>query len=210
MSFMSPRRKGLFVVLEGPDKSGKSTQARRLVGALLAKGVRVLHKREPGGTGVAEKVREILLDPSLHVTPTAELFLYEASRAQHTEEVLKPALESGHVIVCERYTMSTDAYQGAGRGLGLKTTAALNRIATGGLTPDMTFVLDIPETEFSKRDQSRKLDRLELETEKFKRLVRKAYHSLSLKTKGAIRLDGTRPEDELHREILARVEKRLP
>lgn len=169
-----------------------------------------MHKREPGGTGAAEAIRKILLDAELHVVPTAELFLYEAARAQHTEQVLRPALESGHVVVCERYTMSTDAYQGAGRGLGLKTTAALNRIATGGLKPDITFVLDIPGTEFSTRDQARKLDRLELETAEFRQRVRKAYHSLARLTKGAIRLDGTRDESSLHAEIVARVLKRLP
>lgn len=203
------KRSGLFVVLEGPDKSGKSTQARRLVGALLARGIKATRTREPGGTGVAEAIRSVLLDPSLKVCPTAELFLYEASRAQHTDEVIRPALEAGRVVVCERYTMSTDVYQGIGRGLGLDITRTLNRIATDGLRPHVTFVIDIPGNEFAKRDQSRKLDRLELETAKFKQKVRIGYKTIGRKTPGAVLIDGTRPEDDIHAEIVARVGKLL-
>jgi dTMP kinase len=199
------RRKGLFIVLEGPDKSGKSTQARRLVGALLSRGVKVLHTREPGGSGVAESIRKILLDPSLNVSPTAELLLYEASRAQHTEQVLLPALAEGRVVICERYTLSTDVYQGLARGLGLKTTAVLNKIATRGLTPALTVVIDIPDREFKSRDQGRVLDRVENETGAFHRKVREGYRTLARKGKRTILLDGTRTADELHEEIFRRV-----
>ncbi len=198
-------RQGLFVVLEGPDKSGKSTQARRLVGALLTRGVPVLHTREPGGAGVAEAIRRILLDPALSVGPAAELFLYEASRAQHTDQVLKPALAAGKVVVCERYTLSTDVYQGLARGLGLKTTAALNKAATGGLTPDLTFVIDIPDAEFESRDQGRVLDRLERETAAFRAKVRAGYRTLARRAPRTVLLDGTRPADDLAAEILTRV-----
>lgn len=206
---MSRPRKGLFVVLEGPDKSGKSTQARRLTAALLSRGVRVLRTREPGGTGVAEGIRKVLLDPGLKVSPTAELFLYEASRAQHTDEVLRPALARGEVVVCERYTMSTDVYQGVARGLGLKTTAALNRTATNGLTPDLTIVINIPDTEFAKRDTNRKLDRLEREHDDFHAKVRKAYSTLARTAKKTILLDGTRPEEDIHLEIVKRVTAKI-
>lgn len=204
-----PRRKGLFVVLEGPDKSGKSTQARRLVGALLARGVKCLHTREPGGSGVAEAIRKILLDPALNVTPTAELLLYEASRAQHTEQVLRPALAEGRVVVCERYTLSTDVYQGLARGLGLKTTNALNKIATGGLEADLTIVFDIPDREFAARDRGRVLDRVELETDQFHRAVREGYRALAKKAPRTLLVDGTRPADDLHEEIDARVTRLL-
>jgi dTMP kinase len=209
---MSPRarRQGLFVVLEGPDKSGKSTQARRLVGALLARGVPVLHTREPGGAGVAEAVRRILLDPALNVCPRAELLLYEASRAQHVEQVLRPALKAGKVVVCERYTLSTDVYQGLARGLGLKTTAALNSVATGGLAPDLVVVIDIPDREFASRDRTRELDRLERETADFRRKVRAGYRALARRAPRALALDGTKTPDALHRRILARVEELLP
>lgn len=199
------RRRGLFIVLEGPDKSGKSTQARRLVGALLSRGVKVLHTREPGGSGVAEAIRKILLDPALNVAPIAELLLYEASRAQHTEQVLLPALAEGRVVVCERYTLSTDVYQGLARGLGLRTTAVLNRIAARGLVPALTVVIDIPDREFKSRDQGRALDRVELETGNFHRKVREGYRSLARKAQRTILLDGTRSADELHEEIFRRV-----
>lgn len=202
-----PRRKGLFVVLEGPDKSGKSTQARRLIGALLTRGIKVLHTREPGGSGVAESIRKILLDPSLNVAPIAELMLYEASRAQHTEQVLLPALAEGRVVVCERYTLSTDVYQGLARGLGLKTTAALNKIATKGLVPDLTVVVDIPDREFKSRDRGRVLDRVERETDLFHRKVREGYRTLARKAPRTVLLDGTRNADDLHEDIFRRVSR---
>jgi len=204
-----PRRKSLFVVLEGPDKSGKSTQARLLVEALAALGRPVLHTREPGGAGVAEAIRKVLLDPKLKVSPVAELFLYEASRAQHTEEILRPALEAGKVVVCERYTLSTDVYQGLARGLGLKTTGTLNRIATGELAPGLTIVIDVPDSEFHRRDRKRALDRLERENAAFKRRVRAGYRRLARSAPKTMLLDGTRDADDLHREILRRVERRL-
>ncbi len=204
------RAGGLFVVLEGPDKSGKSTQARRLVGALTARGVKVTRTREPGGTGVAEGIRKVLLDPALHVAPVAELFLYEASRAQHTEEVIRPALKAGHVVVCERYTLSTDVYQGVARGLGLKTTGALNAIATGGLKPALTAVINIPDSEWAKRDAGRVLDRLEREKDAFHAKVRKAYSALAKKGgRSVVLIDGTRPEDDIHAELVERVTRLL-
>lgn len=203
------RFKGLFIVLEGPDKSGKSTQARRLVSALTANSLDVLHTREPGGTSVAEGVRRVLLDPALTIDPLAELFLYEAARAQHTNEKIIPALKAGRVVVSERFTMSTDAYQGMARGLGLKTTTALNRIATGGLKPDLTVVLDIPVAEFDDRDQGRELDRLEREDAAFRLKVRKGYLKAAKADARAVVLDGKLPADALHAKILALVDKRL-
>lgn len=203
-----PPRRGLFVVLEGPDKSGKSTQARLLAAALARKGVKVVHTREPGGTAAAEAIRKVLLDPRLHVSPTAELFLYEASRAQHTDEVLRPALAAGKVVVCERYTMSTDAYQGLARGLGLGVTGPLNRAATRGLKPHLTVVVDVPSREFNSRDKKRRLDRLERENASFRLKVRDAYRRLARRDK-AVLLDGTRSIEDLHADILARVLRRL-
>lgn len=203
------RSPGLFIVFEGPDKSGKSTQARRLVDSLRAKGLDVLHTREPGGTSVAEGVRKVLLDPDLTIDPLAELFLYEASRAQHTNEKILPALKAGQVVVSERFTMSTDAYQGAARGLGLKTTSTLNRIATGGLKPDITILLDIPVAEFDSRDQGRELDRLERENAEFRLKVREGYRKAAKADPRAVVLDGKLPADDLQRKILQLVGKKL-
>ena len=203
------RRRGLFVVLEGPDKSGKSTQARLLAEALRARGLTFLHTREPGGTSVAEGVRAVLLNPQLRIDPVAELFLYEASRAQHVSEKIRPALARGEVVLCERFTMSTDAYQGVARGLGLKTTKALNAVATGGLAPDLTVVLDIPIDEFDSRDRSRTLDRLEREHVSFRVAVRKGYRALARSSPKTVLLDATKPAEDIHRLILGKVEKLL-
>ncbi len=197
------RRRGLFIVLEGPDKSGKSTQARLLARALEARGLTVLHTREPGGTAVAEAVRRVLLDPSLTVDPLTELFLYEASRAQHTREKLLPALAAGRVVVSERYTLSTDVYQGLARGLGLPLTRALSRYATGGLRPDLTVVIDVPDAEFARRDRARAHDRLEREPGRFRHLVRAGYRRLA-RAPRTVLLDGRRAQDDLHQDILSR------
>jgi dTMP kinase len=201
---MSSRR-GLFLVLEGPDKSGKSTQARLLVEELKAAGHDVVHTREPGGTSFAEEVRTILLDPKHSVQPLAELLLYEAARAQHTEELLKPALREGKVVVCERYTLSTVVYQGYGRGLDLKVVDAANRLATGGLTPDLTFVIEIPDSEFSSRDAERAHDRLEREPESFRGRVRRGYRMIAQR-QGVVALDGRKPVEDIRREIRKKLE----
>jgi dTMP kinase len=203
------RRRGFFIVLEGPDKSGKSTQARLLASALRARGRTVLHTREPGGTAVAEGVRAVLLDPKLHVDPLAELFLYEASRAQHVSEKIRPALKRGEVVLSERFTMSTDAYQGLARGLGLKTTRTLNAIAAGGLIPDLTIVLDMPTKEFDRRDKHRELDRLEREHVSFRVAVRNGYRKLAESQRKTVVLDGTKPADEVHRIIFGKIGKLL-
>jgi dTMP kinase len=203
------RSKGLFVVLEGPDKSGKSTQARLLADALKGRGLKVLHTREPGGTSVAEGVRRVLLDPALKIDPLAELFLYEASRAQHTNEKIVPALKAGKVVISERFTMSTDAYQGEARGLGLKTTSVLNKIATSGLRPDLTILLDIPVAEFDARDRGRELDRLERENSEFRVKVRKGYLKAANADSRAVVIDGRLPEDAIQKKILALVGRKL-
>ncbi len=202
-------RPGLLIVIEGPDKSGKSTQALMLADALKAAGRKVLHTREPGGAAVAEGVRKILLDPALTIVPLAELFLYEASRAQHTQETIIPALKAGMIVLSERFTMSTDAYQGLARGLGLQTTTILNRIATGGLKPDLTIILDIPVFEFANRDQFRKLDRLEKESVEFRQKVRDGYRRLAKKDSKAVILNGKLSTDVLRKKILALVAKKL-
>jgi len=201
------RRRGLFVVLEGPDKSGKSTQAGLLVKALRARGLRVVHTREPGGTVFAEAVRSLLLDPSHKIHPTAELLLYEAARAQHTEDLLRPALAAGKTVVCERYTTATLAYQGFGRGLPSPLIRTLNRIATGGLAPDLCVVLDVPDSAFRARDPNRAHDRVERAGGAFRRRVRAGYRALARREPRTTLIDGTRPQAEVHARILAAVDR---
>jgi dTMP kinase len=197
-------KRGLFIVLEGPDKSGKSTQAALLVKAL---GRGVVHTREPGGTSFAEAVRKVVLNPAHTVEPMAELLLYEAARAQHTQEKLRPALDAGKTVVSERYTLATLAYQGYARGLSLPLVRGLNKIASFGIKPDLTLVLDIPERQFADRDRHRVHDRLERESAAFRRRVRDGYRRLSRTEKGVTLIDGSRPVEEVHAQILARVKR---
>ncbi|MBI5882442.1 MAG: dTMP kinase [Elusimicrobia bacterium] len=203
-----PPRAGLFLVLEGPDKSGKSTQAALLVRSLRGRGLDVIHTREPGGTSLAEAVRRILLNPKQNIVPLAELFLYEASRAQHTHETILPALKRGQIVVSERYAMASLAYQGCARGLGLPVVRTLNRVASFGLVPDLTLVLDIPESEFGSRPRGR-LDRIEREGSAFRKKVRDAYRSLSRTEPGTVLVNGRMPLEDLRRLILKRVEALL-
>jgi dTMP kinase len=199
--------RGLFIVFEGPDKSGKSTQAKLLVERLRALGQDVVHTREPGGTSFAEEIRRILLSTEHHVEPLAELLLYEAARAQHTEETLRPALAKGSLVVCERYTLSTEVYQGYARGIDKKLISAANELATGGLAADFTFVIDIPTREFDSRDLKRDHDRLESEPEAFRRKVREGYRKLS--PKSAVLLDGRKPIKVLQEEIFSKLPARV-
>lgn len=203
------RTRGAFIVLEGPDRSGKSTQAALLVRALRERGLEVVHTREPGGTGFAEAIRKVVLDPKHKVSPLAELLLYEAARAQHTDELLRPALEAGSVVICERFTLATLVYQGAGRALPEALIRRLNRIATGGTSPDLTLVLDVPDREFHKR-RTRRADRLELESRDFRDRVREAYRRLAKSEPRTALLDGDRPLEEIQADLLRRVERILP
>ncbi|MBI5202014.1 MAG: dTMP kinase [Elusimicrobia bacterium] len=200
---------GRFIVLEGPDRSGKSTQAALLVKALRGRGFPVVHTREPGGTGFAEAVRQVVLDPAHKVKPLAELLLYEAARAQHTEERLRPALADGAIVVCERYTLATLAYQGAGRGLPVALVKKLNRIATGGLRADATIVLDVPDRVFHKR-QTAPADRLEAAGRAFRDRVRGGYRRFAKSEPRTRVVDATLSVDQVHAAIWERVAKVLP
>lgn len=202
--------RGAFVVLEGPDKSGKSTQAALLARNLRRRKIPFVHTREPGGTSFAEAIRRILLNPRHTVDPLAELLLYEAARAQHTREKLRPALEAGKVVLSERYTLATMAYQGCARGLPLPMIRRLNEIATGGLKPDLTIVLDIPDSEFGSRDRRRRHDRLERESSLFRRRVREGYRLLAKRERGVVLLNGRLGVAQLQEEIFRRVEPLLP
>jgi dTMP kinase len=137
--------RGRFITLEGPDGSGKSTQASRLAESLRVSGRSVCLTREPGGTAIGEQVRKVLLEvASARRLPLADAFLFSAARTQHVEELIRPALLRGEDVVCDRYADSTLAYQGYGSGIDLDVLRGLTRVATGGLRPDVTILLDVP------------------------------------------------------------------
>jgi dTMP kinase len=147
-------RSGTFIVLEGPDGAGKSVQATRLEASLRASGKRVTLTREPGGTSLGEQVRQVLLDPGPAARgPAADALLFNAARSQLVPEVIRPALERGEIVVCDRYATSTMAYQGYGSGVDRGILAAIEAWVTGGLTPDLVVLIDVPvEVGLARRD----------------------------------------------------------
>ena len=194
--------RGKFIVLEGPDRCGKATQAKMLYNQLVARGKEVILTREPGGTPTAEKIRQIVLEPGLDVRPMAELLLYEASRAQHTQEKILPALEAGKIVICERYTMSTCAYQGYGRGIDLKIIDTLNKIATLGTVPDLTLVFLMSDKYFTQRGEYLFSDRLEQEDISFRQKMRKGYLEMIERTPHAYLLDADKNIEEIQARVL--------
>ena len=194
--------RGKFIVLEGPERCGKSTQAKMLYNQLVARGKEVILTREPGGTPTAEKIRQIVLEPGLDVRPMAELLLYEASRAQHTQEKILPALEAGKIVICERYTMSTCAYQGYGRGIDLKIIDTLNKIATLGTVPDLTLVFLMSDKYFTQRGEYLFSDRLEQEDISFRQKMRKGYLEMIERTPHAYLLDADKNIEEIQARVL--------
>jgi dTMP kinase len=190
----------MFVTFEGLDGSGKTTQKRLLQGRLEAEGRDVIATREPGGTELGEKVRDLVLHGG-HVAPWAEALLYAASRAQHVEEVIRPALERGSIVLCDRYIDSSVAYQGVARGLGLDQVLDLNLLAVGGLLPDCTFLFEI-EAALIGRRLRREHDRLEREDEEFHARAGEGYRLLGERfPERIVVLDGTRPVEALAEEV---------
>jgi len=190
----------MFVTFEGLDGSGKSTQAELLRARLEADGVDVVSTREPGGTELGERVRDLVLHGG-HVTPWAEALLYAAARAQHVDEVIRPALERGASVICDRYLDSSVAYQGVGRELGLERVLELNLAAVGGLLPDRTFLLSLEPAEIGSR-LGGVHDRLERESEEFHARAAAAYRDLAGRfPERIVVLDAARPPDELAEEV---------
>lgn len=190
----------MFVTFEGLDGSGKSTQAELLRARLEAEGEDVVSTREPGGTELGERVRDLVLHGG-HVAPWAEALLYAASRAQHVEEIIRPALERGACVICDRYVDSSIAYQGVGRGLGLDRVLELNLDAVGGLLPDRTFLLLLDPGEVHRR-LTGEHDRLEREDEAFRARVDAGYRELADRfPERIVPLDGTRPPDAIAEEV---------
>jgi dTMP kinase len=185
MKTQGMQKRGKFITFEGIDGSGKTTQVRLLTESLRAEGRDVVETVEPGGTEIGRLIRKILLDPaSKELTPRAELLLYFASRAQNVEQVIRPALERGAIVLCDRFTDSTLCYQGCGRGLDSRIILDLDRIACAGLQPDLTILIDIDVATSQERARRRNertatADRLDDESAAFHNRVRQGYHALS-------------------------------
>jgi dTMP kinase len=197
-----------FFVIDGIDGAGKSTQAALLTAALEARGLSVLRVRDPGGTDLSDRIRALLLSPENPVSPAAELCLYAAARAQLVHERIRPALEAGQAVVSDRFTWSTHAYQGAGRGLDASRIAQLEEIACAGIRPAHVFVLDLDPARRGARigERGQGLDRLEREGDEFFGRVRRGFLDLAAsRPRESTVLDATRPAGELHAEILAKV-----
>ena len=175
---------GAFITFEGIDGCGKSTQLRLLASELRMRGLEVVSTREPGGTPLGKRLRTVLLDPQIEVDPLAELLLFAADRAQHVRTMLRPAIESGSVVLSDRYADATAAYQGAGRNFTTEMIAEVINLATGGLKPDLTLIFDLPVEECLARTSRRtendnKTDRLDAEDAAFHTRVRDAYLQLA-------------------------------
>ncbi len=172
----------MFITFEGPEGGGKSTQIRLLAERLRQHGYVVTTTREPGGTTIGDQIRTVLHDTAnTAMSPTAELLLYSASRAQHVAEVIRPALAAGRVVLCDRFADSSMAYQGFGRGLDREMLAALTAMATSGLTPDLTLLLDLDvQRGLARRaDRGEEMNRLDREAVSFHERVRAGYHALA-------------------------------
>jgi dTMP kinase len=200
---------GLFVVVEGPEGAGKSTLSRELERRLVAAGHPVVSVREPGGTPLAEAARRAVLDPALHASPAAELFLMLTARADLVEKTIRPGLAAGKVILSDRFDLSTMAYQVAGRGLPAEVVRSANALATGGMVPDLTLVLDVTDGVGSGRQATagKARDRMEREDDGFHARVNAAYRAA--KGPGVVHLDAERPAaqvaDAAWAELVARL-----
>jgi dTMP kinase len=211
------RRKGFFITFEGPEGSGKTTQAQLLYQHLLSLGYPVILTREPGGTPIGDRIRAILHDLAhSDILPTTEILLYSASRAQIVGQVIRPALEEGKIVICDRYADSTFAYQGYGHGLDLDSLRLITAFATGGLVPDLTFYLDLEVEEGLRRKRAAfergesewtRMDQKELE---FHRRVRQGYLKLAASEPSRwVILNAMEPVEVLQMRIRQIVEERL-
>ena len=194
--------KGLFITFEGADGCGKSTQMKLLADYLKNQGYEVVLTREPGGKGLGEKIREILLNYDGEVSDRCESFLFLADRAQNIDTIVKPAVNSGKIVLCDRHTDSTVAYQGYGRGLDLEEINMLNNLATSSTKPDLTFVFDI-DTETSMQRVGKEKDRMESAGVEFHNRVRNGYLKLAQQESERIKvIDATKTIEEIHLEVI--------
>lgn len=212
---------GKFIVIEGADGTGKSTQAEMLASRLEEEGVPVVAVREPGGTKAGERIRELLRDPGLAgMSAWTEMFLYMASRAQLVEEVIRPALAEGRTVVADRFLLSTVVYQGLAGGLGMDTVLEIGRAATGGLKPALTIIIDLEDGKRMARKGIERdgaqaglfdepPDREELKGIEFHRKVREAYLELAGKDPSMIVIDGGGTPQAVHERVVKAVRNAL-
>lgn len=201
---MEDLREGAFVSFEGVEGAGKGTQIKMLYEHLVEEGYQVLATREPGATAIGSVIRDTLLNTKFaEMRPKTELLLFAACRAQHVEEVIKPALKAGKIILCDRYVDSTLAYQSFGRGLPFQEVLRLSDWASGGLMPDMTILLRLPvEEAFDRIKLHRRLDRIERADRELHRRVAKGYLELAGIYPERFRIvDGTLPMAEVHKSV---------
>lgn len=205
---------GLFITFEGPEGSGKSTQVRLLSRYFTEQGKNFITSREPGGTYLADALREILLDKKTgEISAKAELLLLQTARADHVEKIIKPAIDGGQVVICDRFTDSSIAYQGGGRGIDPQTIAELNSFSTGDIQPDITFILDVPPEiglERARGYGKKELDRLESEDIDFHIRVRETFLALAKKyPERYLVLSGTESVASIQEKIINKVEEAL-
>ena len=194
--------KGLFITFEGTDGCGKTTQIEMLKDYFEKQGKTVLLTREPGAKGLGTKLREILLNYDGEVSPVCESFLFLADRAQHVDTIIKPAVARGEIVLCDRHTDSTVAYQGYGRELDIEQIKMLNNIATSGLKPDLTFIFDIDIDTAQKRVGKNK-DRMESAGIEFFKRVRNGYLEIAKQEPERVKvLDGSKSIETIHNELL--------
>ena len=201
----------MFITFEGIDFCGKTTQAKLLYEYLIKKKRKVIFAREPGGTYISEKIRDILLDKENHnMFFLTEFLLFSASRQQLVNEVIKPHLIKNYIVICDRYYDSSTAYQGYGGNLNLKQVKEINKIATDGLVPDLTFLIDIDYSEAQKRKRLVKNidDRIEQKKKIYFRKVIKGYREIAKKEKRFKVLDGKLPIDRIQNEIINFLKKK--
>jgi dTMP kinase len=199
--------KGLLITFEGIEGCGKTTQAEKALEAVKLEDRKCVYTREPGGTEVSERIRSTLLDnANSGMSPVCELFLYLASRSQNVSLIIKPALQRGEIVIADRFSDSTLAYQGGGRGLDKEMIRKLNDVATDGLRPDLTILLDIEPDKGLSRTQSR--DRIEMETLDFHRRVRRGFLEIAEEEPNRIAVvNGDNDIEAIHREIMSIIHK---
>lgn len=199
---------GYFISIEGPDGSGKSTQIGLMKEYFIQKGFQVIETREPGGTKISEKIREIILDnDNKEMSAVTEALLYAASRAQHVHEVIKPSILEGKIVICDRYVDSSIVYQGIARGLGVDSVTCINDFAIQGLMPGLTFLFDIdPETALNRKINNGEADRLELEDIKFHKKVYNGYRDISKGSNRIKIINASRSVDEIHSDVIKAIE----
>jgi len=202
-------KKGLFITFEGPDGSGKTTQIKLLSAYLKSKSFEVITTVEPGGTEIGEKIRGILLAKgNLDISPKTEAFLFLASRAELASKVITPALREGKIVICDRFFDSTVVYQGIARGLGEKQILEMSRWASGGLVPDITFLLSLKISKGKERIEgaNRKKDRIELEKDEFQEKIYKGYLDIAKRNKDRfVVINGEKSIESIFEEIKRKV-----